>query len=479
MKKPYVRRKGITAVLAMLFLVLFSTLALAFYSTTTTAVALAKNDVKNSRALRAAESGVQFMRYHLAHTRIQPDTADAEVLTTLRNDLKAQLEGMLQMSGKTVEISGNTILVPSQPGAFIVTDDGDTLDPNDDSGFRAILTKNGDRGNVVCTVTGVNGNTTSSHTRSVKLDFKRLPVETNLYDHAVASRGQVVMQKGNLTGVPGFSDPDIADIMSARPPAQGAGVIMVGGSIGGDVGVMTSKTNALISGGSIHGTSNLSTIYNTEGKYLLAWDAPPDFPIIDTSVFKQYATTPYSSTAKTHKNVLVPANSGTISNPLKFAGNDEIQGILFIESPNVIEFRGTVTLSGFIVLDGVGTTTSNQIDVSGNFKVGTLPDKPEFNEIRTVEGIGILAPTTAMRFSGANQSEMRGNMIVGTFRNAGSADLLVDQGTIVTMQESSNSAVFNGANVKFKSTGVNNQPSAGVSYSEQYVPAPGSYKELN
>src|SRR5687768_10233310 len=106
MKTPHLRRKGITAVLAMLFLVLFSTLALGFYTTTTTSVALARNDLRNARALRAAESGVQFMRYYLAHTRIDPETPDSNVLPILRDDLKAKFEGMLQMTGKTVEIIG-------------------------------------------------------------------------------------------------------------------------------------------------------------------------------------------------------------------------------------------------------------------------------------------------------------------------------------------------------------------------------------
>ena len=64
------RRRGATAVLAMLYLVLFSTLALGFYAATTTAVQVSHNDSQVSRAFLASESGLDFMRYHLSRVSI-------------------------------------------------------------------------------------------------------------------------------------------------------------------------------------------------------------------------------------------------------------------------------------------------------------------------------------------------------------------------------------------------------------------------
>lgn len=66
------RRRGITAVLAMIFMGLIGTLG--FYSTITTSTKLAHNDENGARALAAAESGLQFMRYHLAWVELPPTT---------------------------------------------------------------------------------------------------------------------------------------------------------------------------------------------------------------------------------------------------------------------------------------------------------------------------------------------------------------------------------------------------------------------
>ena len=53
-------RKGITAVLAMLYMALFSTLALGFYAAVTTSVQVASNEQSQTRAMRAAESGIAW-----------------------------------------------------------------------------------------------------------------------------------------------------------------------------------------------------------------------------------------------------------------------------------------------------------------------------------------------------------------------------------------------------------------------------------
>jgi type II secretory pathway component PulK len=51
MRKCFFHRKGMTAVLAMLYMALFSTLALGFYASVTTAVQVARNEQRNTRTL--------------------------------------------------------------------------------------------------------------------------------------------------------------------------------------------------------------------------------------------------------------------------------------------------------------------------------------------------------------------------------------------------------------------------------------------
>src|SRR5215472_2582900 len=91
--------RGITSAMAMLFLVLFATLSLGFYASVTTSVQVANNDRRNARALLAAESGVQFMRYDLANVYINQTSPDP------MGELYTQLQSRL---GSTSNLGSNT-----------------------------------------------------------------------------------------------------------------------------------------------------------------------------------------------------------------------------------------------------------------------------------------------------------------------------------------------------------------------------------
>src|SRR3954465_5953379 len=97
-----IRRRGITSAMAMLYLTLFATLSLGFYASVTTSVQVAKNDQRNAKALLAAESGVQFMRYHLANVNISATSPDP--MGELCTDLKGRLEGSSNLGGNHVTL---------------------------------------------------------------------------------------------------------------------------------------------------------------------------------------------------------------------------------------------------------------------------------------------------------------------------------------------------------------------------------------
>src|SRR5207249_36921 len=162
-RKTRTPRRGITSAMAMLYLTLFATLSLGFYASITTSVQVARNDQRNAKALLAAESGVQFMRYHLANVNIPPASPNA--MSDLCNDLKARLEGTSNLGANHVTLDNNTITIPAEAGSYIKTDS------SDNSGFNAVITDHG--GNIVCTVTGRSGlNATSVASKGVSLDFK-------------------------------------------------------------------------------------------------------------------------------------------------------------------------------------------------------------------------------------------------------------------------------------------------------------------
>src|SRR5687768_11871580 len=62
-------RRGITSLFAMLYMLIFSALAIGFYSAVTMAVQVAHNDERSHGAQMAAESGMQFMKYHLGRVK--------------------------------------------------------------------------------------------------------------------------------------------------------------------------------------------------------------------------------------------------------------------------------------------------------------------------------------------------------------------------------------------------------------------------
>src|ERR671913_1952511 len=72
-------RRGSTALLAMLFLTLFTALAVGFYSTATMSVQVAGNEQRGSRSHLAAASGMQFMKHHLATLGIPAKTPPAQL----------------------------------------------------------------------------------------------------------------------------------------------------------------------------------------------------------------------------------------------------------------------------------------------------------------------------------------------------------------------------------------------------------------
>ena len=86
------RRNGMTSVLAMLYLVLFGTLAIGFYAATNTQTQIVNNDERAARAQLAAESGMDFMRYQLGRVYVPPEPLPPDqVIVELHHDLKELL----------------------------------------------------------------------------------------------------------------------------------------------------------------------------------------------------------------------------------------------------------------------------------------------------------------------------------------------------------------------------------------------------
>jgi Tfp pilus assembly protein PilX len=445
-------RRGVTAMLAMLYLVLFSTLAIGFYAAVGTSVQVVGNERRTANAMLAAESGLQFMRYQLANVNIPQSTPDNQVIDQLVADLRYNLDGTANLGSHTVVRTGNTIYIPSADGWIDLDSRG--------SAFRATITEWA--GDIVVKIDGRHGTSTSA-ARAITLDFARSEHTTQFdyFDFAIASRGQIRAEKGVVTSVAG--DPRIARMMSAQPSFDS--IVLSGAHIGGDLSIVNNGS-VRINGGTVAGESSVSKILADH----VHLSPAPDFPEVDTSPFREYDLTLFNPSAKEQSNVYIPPGSNVM-----FTGGETVKGILFIGAGSKVEFRGNFTLQGFIVMEGEGL-----LDFRGNVGMDTVPNQPEFDALRSVSGIAILAPEADLVMSG-NSSSLRGNILVNTFRHAGAGTVRIEQGTLLTYSSSPSSAVFSSSKgVYFTATGSDNKPSAGVNISKDgyYSPKPGTYQEI-
>src|SRR4051812_26896413 len=355
------QRRGVTAVLAMIFLVLFATLAVGFYASTTQTAVVATNEANSTISLTAAESGMDFIRYQLALIKVPPTTPSDQVFSYVADHLQDALEGSGNLGGKSVAVTSSSVIIPSNPNAYIKMD-------NNGAEFRATLEKFGT--NIRVKTTGRYINAVAGN-RAVQMDYQPTEVPTNVFSFAVASPGKVVMQKGSVTST-GGAPTNIASILSAKPAAPAINIS--GGTIGGDLSIVAPGL-ASVTGGSVGGTTLLAQIINQHTHVV----QPPEFPYVDTSYFKPLAVNTYGGSGSTLKNMRIPAGM----NP-KFTSGATIEGILYVESPNTVEFRGNVNLQGFIIFENKNTSAVNVIDMKGNFSQTPLPAGAEFDALRAI-----------------------------------------------------------------------------------------------
>ncbi|MFC1763527.1 hypothetical protein ACFL6U_15795, partial [Planctomycetota bacterium] len=158
---------------------------------------------------------------------------------------------------------------------------------------------------------------------------------------------------------------------------------------------------------------------------------PVDFPMPDTQRFVKYATGPVLDGSVdltkgiTLTNAIIPAGM----NPT-FDGTVTIQGILLVESPNVVNFGRNVALQGIIVAPGdINNPSTDQINVAGNFATYPYPAGPEYDGIRSEIGTSLLAPGFSASFTG-NYSSIEGVIASSGLHFSGNANAVL-KGSVI------------------------------------------------
>jgi hypothetical protein len=462
------RRRGITSLIALLYLILMTTLAIGFYAATVTTAQVSNNDARTARAMLAADSGMDFIRYQIG-TVVIP-ASSTSLFDGLYTQLGNQINDTLNMPSGTPNISmsgdGKTIYIPAS-NKYIELD-------NNGSSFRIELRKVGTGATVQAYVYGHYKTQETTSTRCIRMDFGNASTPGPILDFGLATKGTISLS--STAHVNGGTLGSVLTTNSAIKP-----ITMSSGVIQGDVSIATSG-----------GTINWSGSPQVAGLGPAAWNGPPPhvkvgvtappFPMIDTSVYEDYLNSHSptiitgSPSGSTFTNILIKAGA----NPT-FPSGTTVKGVVVVEQPNKVSFSGSAVLQGVIVAansagGATALNTNNGITFSGGVTASDVMSlDSSFADLKALGGGAIvLAPTFAITFSGSSNSlggTIAGSKLVMSGSSGGnvtgSVMILDNQPTVF-----SGSAGINIA-AKGSAAGI-----TGMRFDSRYSPAPGTYEEV-
>lgn len=407
------RHKGMALIIAMIFVVVFSALAIAMSSMSSSNVQMASNHHEANVAFANAESGLEAIKYWLSRISMPGATSASNYLATV---LAYQ----------------QTNLVINNISNIILNNDGSispvALDSSAGHTFSAQMQIHPGNPNVLqVSVTGNCGQIA----RTIQVSFNIEPTPFPVFDYGIATKGPVLFD-GNPT-IEGVNYDNEADIYIESQNSVIALQVNGNANFDGNINIGNEDGNACFDGDvSIGGDSGQAAIDN----HVFTSSDPVEFPVPNTEHFRQYATGSTVDSGTNTDDSMILSNvviaSGT--NPC-FSGNIEIRGVLYIEAPNQVQFDGNVDVKGLIIADGdVEDPGSNSMIFKGNFESGTFPAGGEYDAIRSETGSSLIAPGFGVELAG-NFASLGGVMAVSGFHLSGNANAVVN-GSIVNYSDS-------------------------------------------
>ena len=449
-------------VIALIFLMLFSSLAVAIVTSADSNLVVARNLEVGHRATALAETGIELTEVIIGTGLTVPGGNNpAGVHAAIANQL-------------TTTWAGSTMVNTANIVSDATSCRGITVSLPGGSGYQAgtigltIYVSNYNP----LTYTTVTVASTGTCGNAVKTAYYTMTVQAGsnaLSQYGIASKSPVVFT-GNariygVTDSHGIQHPEYGTVLSASYSTNQP-VKMTGNcSTSSDVLICNPQ-------GNISETGNC-----TVGGQVVRNAPEPQWPVVDISTLKTYATTNYSGNGSgniTLSNIVIPANT----NPT-FSGNATVYGVVYVKSPNKVTFSGNTTFCGIIVCDTPTTydLTKNQVNFTGNLSVSSVANLPagaQYDPIRSQLGTFLLAPGYNVSFTG-NFHAISGCMVASQFSFTGNASGNI-LGGICNLADSSFNMTGNA------SIGINreNAPAnpAGLTSSSLLKCVAGSYSEL-
>ena len=420
-------RSGFASFLALMLLVVMAILGVSFAAYTNTNLLRSANQTNIHHSLLQAESGIDFLAYEFRNIRLPAGLTGQDMFNALGTVLATRLNGSGNLRGGNIVATPSSIAIP-----HIVTDEHG-------HGFRAVITPiPGSDRTVHVWVTGDHGTVC----RAVGMDFELSTRRSSIFDYGIASKSAVQLT-GNAS-VRGANNAAEANILSGTYSTSEAFNITGNCNIQGDIYAANPDAHATLTGNVTIGGKGLNDPAIND--HIHIGEGGTDFPEVAPTVFEPFATnivdasTPTSGN-KTFTNIRIKANA----NPT-FSGNITINGVVFVEQPNKVQFSGNLNFTGLLVTQDAGDNayTTNTVKFTGNTTsrgVESLPDTPEFHDLRQMPGSFILAPGFGVSFTG-NFGTVNGCMAADAFSFTGNAGGVV-KGPIINYSDSTFSLTGN------------------------------------
>jgi len=396
------RHQGITLIISMIFVVMFTALLAGMAVMSGTNIQIAANQHKANCARACAESGHQIIRLWLNSVSVSGTTAQELMFSRIANSLQTVAN---DVSNINLYSDSSSITVPSI-----------TLDSGTEQNFSAVITQVAPE-TLQVDVTGVY----SPISKTISGNYKLAERANTVFDYAVATKGPLSLT-GNveLEGV----NVSIESNVYIESENSNLALSITGNSqIAGNVSIVNPIACVYLQGAKagIGGETGQDAIDN----HVSFGVATSKFPEPNPTYFENYVTNvidPNTDTATnaTYENVRILAGT----NP-NFTGQVTLNGVVFIEAPSVVTFTGGTIITGIIVGDGDLNDNSgaNQINFSGNvisFPVTDLPDEEQFSQLRNETGTFLIAPGFSASFGG-NFNTMNGTIAANGIQFYGNA----------------------------------------------------------
>ncbi len=378
------KRTGTALIIAMVFIAIFSSLSVAMVTMTLNNARSSVNHRQGNRAFENAHSGLEYIRYWLGRVTMPGSTTPENMFSTLITAIETDLNAVGLNATTTLDEFG-------APTKLAISDFG----LNTDQSFTVEIEKDANLDILQINIEGAAG--AVERNLNVKCNFGIR--DHTVFDFGVATKGPLELQ-GNIE-LNGTNVAVEADVYIESQGTNEALSIIGNSQIAGDVQITNPDATVDLQGGQagIGGETGDDAIEN----HVEIGVNDVEFPVPNPSYFEQYIENTFdpdedSTSDATYRNIRIPGGT----NPT-FSGNTIIEGIIYIESPNIVTFTGNAEIRGLVVGDGdvEDNSGTNQLIFQGSVSSTPVSDLGEdFGALRDETGTFLMAPGFSVGLGG-------------------------------------------------------------------------------